>query len=362
MRNNPRMPLVCLAFVIIIFGAVSAAGSDTINVQINPPQVLPPIRAVFDPAGEENPEYVPAAARLRFGPRAQQMVPPVVPAYPGKPISKCSPTFCPPPPVCQPAACGPPPCILPSRKWGQIELFTQVFFPRIKGTVRWPTAVTSALGPFVTTDIDLNDDLGIPEHKALLEYHARCQIRPHWAIYYSIMPITLEGNKTLTRDIAYGIWVYTAGTRINTKWNFTYQRVALAYQPIDNCNARLSIYGGWVFDEQWLHLKSNICNGQGSTIYRTRHQVVSGIDFQRCIRTTCNGATLSCDNRFGISYLDNTLGIDVQSGLQFSVPMNSGRWGFARGGYRWLNFHESRNDLRLEVNMVGGFVEAGLIF
>jgi hypothetical protein len=362
MRRNPRTPLVCLLFFVVIFSTIPASGNDTITVQVNPPTVLPPVRAIFDPGNEESPEFVPAAAGFRFRPRAQPVVPALVPTYPGKPITKCSPSFCPSPPMCQPAPCGPPQCILPSRKWGQIELFTQVYFPRISGMVRWPSMVTSLLVPYATTDIDLNDDLGIPKHKVLLEYHARCQIRPHWSIYYSIMPISLEGNNTLSRAIAYGIWVYPAGTHINTKWNYTYQRVALAYQPIDNCNARLSIFGGWLFDEQWLHLKSNICGGHGSTIYRTRHQVVSGIDFQRCIRTTCNGLTVSCDNRFGISYLDNTLGIDVQTGLQFSVPMNAGRWGFARGGYRWLNFSESRTDLRLDVNMVGGFVEAGLIF
>lgn len=360
MRKNPYMVLVCLAFFLAIPGMASAISNEAINVQINPPQVLPPVPLLSHLGSEETPEYVPAMARLGSGPRMAPIAAKTVAGI-GKPITKCSAPVCP-PPVLEPAVCGSPPCILPSRKLGQMELFTQVFFPRIRGTFRWPTLVTRLLVPYATTDIDLNDDLGIPKHKTLLEYHSRCQIRPNWAIYYSIMPIALEGNKTITRPIAYGIWLYPAGTHINTKWNYTYQRVALAYQPINTCNARLAVYGGWLFDEQWLHLKSGVCGGRGSTIYRTRHQVVSGIDFQRCIRTNCNGSTLSSDIRFGISYLDNTLGIDVQAGLQFSVPMNSGRYGFARGGYRWLNFDENRVDLRMEVNMAGGFVEAGLIF
>jgi hypothetical protein len=48
--------------------------------------------------------------------------------------------------------------------------------------------------------------------------------------------------------------------------------------------------------------------------------------------------------------------------LRFSVPLNSGRWGFVRGGYRLLNFYENRTDLKMDVNMEGGFAEAGLIF
>jgi hypothetical protein len=44
------------------------------------------------------------------------------------------------------------------------------------------------------------------------------------------------------------------------------------------------------------------------------------------------------------------------------VPMNCGRWGFARGGYRLINFTENRNDLRLDIGLEGGFVEGGLIF
>ncbi len=76
----------------------------------------------------------------------------------------------------------------------------------------------------------------------------------------------------------------------------------------------------------------------------------------------CNGATLSCDTKVGLGFLDGTFGLDVQTGLQFSVPMNSGRWGYAKGGYRLINFTEDRNDLRLDALFEGGFAELGMIF
>ena len=40
--------------------------------------------------------------------------------------------------------------------------------------------------------------------------------------------------------------------------------------------------------------------------------------------------------------------------MQFSVPMNSGRWGYAKGGYRFINFKEDRTDLRLDTYLEGG--------
>jgi hypothetical protein len=48
--------------------------------------------------------------------------------------------------------------------------------------------------------------------------------------------------------------------------------------------------------------------------------------------------------------------------VRFSVPMGAGRWGYARGGYRYLSLAEDRTDFRLDATLEGGFVEAGLIF
>ncbi|HMK34859.1 MAG TPA: hypothetical protein VK463_07325 [Desulfomonilaceae bacterium] len=265
-------------------------------------------------------------------------------------------------PAASPVACAPPkpapPCILPRRYPGQFELATQVFFASIHGTI----AAGSGFGFIPASVMDFSEDLGLPVHKTLLEYSAWCQFRPNWAVYYSIMPISLEGNQDAPRTLYYRGMIIPQGTRINTKWHFTYQRVGLVYQAISNCNAILSIYGGWLFNDQKFSAHSVICAGQTCTTDRTRNMVFSGVGLQKCIRTMCNGGTLSCDTKVNLGYLDNTFALDVQTGLQFSVPMNAGRWGFARGGYRLLNFNEDRNDLRMDSSLEGGFVEAGLIF
>ena len=63
-----------------------------------------------------------------------------------------------------------------------------------------------------------------------------------------------------------------------------------------------------------------------------------------------------------MGYLDDTFVVDLQVGGQFSVPMNAGRWGYARSGYRFIDFKEDRDDLRFDTTLEGWFIEAGLIF
>jgi hypothetical protein len=238
------------------------------------------------------------------------------------------------------------------------ELAVQVFWARVRGTLKNPGAVFG----FPASELDLNDDLGLDKHKVLLEYSAWCQFRPQWAFYYSIMPIHLDGDHILTRNAVFGTMLLPIGTRLVTKWDFTYQRVGIVYQPINTCNATVSVYGSWLFNEQRYRVGSDICGGTCATVDRTRNMVMTGLGLQKCIRTMCNGGTLSCDTKASVGFLDNTFALDVQTGLQFSVPMNAGRWGFVRGGYRLLNFTEDRNDLRMDTSMEGGFVETGLIF
>ena len=110
--------------------------------------------------------------------------------------------------------------------------------------------------------------------------------------------------------------------------------MGIMYQPIVTCNASVSVFGAWLFmDQQFTLNAGSHCPMTGTTtVDRKRHMAMSGIEVQKCVRTLCNGGTLSCDTRVGMGYLDGTYGLDVQSGFRFSVPMNCGRWGYARGG------------------------------
>jgi hypothetical protein len=212
------------------------------------------------------------------------------------------------------------------------------------------------------SQVDFNDDLGIPAYHGLMEYTARYQLRPRWALHYSVMTSQMGDSYIPNRSFNFGMWTYTAGSTVRPKWQFLYQRVGLLYQPIVSPWAIVSLFSYWTLNDQSLRVKTEVCTGRGNKLSRTRNMVMSGIEVQKCIITLPNSGTLSCDNRFGIGYLDDTLALDIQTGLQFSVPMNAGRWGYGKGGYRFINFKEDRSGLRLDSRMEGGFVEMGLIF
>jgi hypothetical protein len=350
MRRSPFMVLVCLLFLIISVN--SAWTEDFLDVVVQYPAGEEDA-SILSLAGsaDETPSVRQASARPFYGERSQ------FPASPPTRVTKCKPEVCVPGTSCMPMpTMG---CKLPMRMLGQWELAVQVFFARVDGKVK-QTGYAGGIIP--ASDIDLTGDLGVPSNGVFLEYSARYQLAPHWAVYYSIMPIELEGNNTLDRDLFYGRLWLPAGTRVHTRWDFTYQRLGLLYQPIVNCNASVSVFGGWTYNEQYTQVFNYVCHGHCSTISRTRHMVNSGIEIQKCLMTKCTGATMSCDSRVGFNYLDGTFGVDVQTGVRLSVPMGANRWGYARGGYRYLNLSENRTDMTLDVNLSGGFVEAGLIF
>ncbi len=347
MRRSPRNLLVCLVLLYIISpNAVASAENDSLRVIVNPPlqqgeisPLVSPQPAVFDAATDER-IFQPASAVGMPWPGGNRFF------GPPKPITKCKTGVCPP----APSLCGPK-CLLPQRRWRQWEFSAQTFYARVRGKLSWINPTTG----FVHPDVDFNDGLGLPDHKWLMEYSARHQFRPHWSCFYSIMPI--EMDETYQHPSFPGIVLHT-------KWEHVYQRVGIMYEPIKTCNASLSVFTTWLFMDQKFTLNAGShCPTNSTTIVdRTRQMIMSGIEFQKCVRTLCNGGTLSCDNRVGLGYLDDTFGLDVQAGFRFSVPMNCGRWGYARAGYRLIEFKEDRNDLRMDHKLEGIFGELGLIF
>jgi hypothetical protein len=356
MRRNPFTLLVCIAFLLLSLNASASQSENSIRVIIKPltgtaQGAIPPLYSA-DPSadGIGGPVFTQAAARGYYAPR------PYRPLRPTRPIVKCKPPACPVGVPCAPKLA--PPCILPRRMMGQWEFGIQAFFATIGGTVQSPATVFG----IPASEIDFSSDLALPVHQVLWEYKGKFQFRPSWGVFYSIMPIHLEANNIAPRTLYIGQTIIPQGTAIKTNWDFVYQRVGLLYQPIFGCNANVSIYASWAFNDQQFRLSSGICAGRCSTVDRTRNMVMTGIGIEKCIRTLCNGATLSCDSRVDIGFLDGVFALDVEPGMRFSVPLNCGRWGYLRGGYRYLNFKEDRDDLRLDTVMQGGYAEMGIIF
>ena len=356
--------LLCLVFVANVLPMARGDSSESIKVIIKPPAEDSRDGPRYHSTKKGQKKHVasgsfPSGDSMFRLASAPGLYPPPPYGFRGayKPITKCKPS---PRPACGSPPCGPicPTCILPRRMPGQWEASTQVLFARLRGTVEW----SYGAGTITASDVDFNDSLGLPGHDTFLEYSGRYQLRPSWSLYYSAMPIELEGTTNPQESFTFGAWTFAAGSSVRSKWQFLYQRVGLYYHPINTPMMVVSLGGSWVFNDQRLRLNSGTCSGQGNRVDRTRNLAMTSIEVQNCVVTLPNATTLSSDNRFGIGFLDDTLLLDVQAGFQYSVPMNAGRWGFARGGYRFIDFKEDRNDLRLDTCLEGGFVELGLIF
>jgi hypothetical protein len=323
---------VCIFFCLVCCSGASAQGSQVIKVFVepnyNPEQGhLSGLGSPRLPEGYTQAGYKTASPRVDpcFGSCPLPGKSAIIKVRPAVP--QCGPVGCLPP-------LPPPPCILPRRQWGQMELAGQIFYARIKG--RFGRSHQFVPGGFV--EADLNLDALVQDRVWVQEYSARCQFAPHWGVMYSIM---------LMREI-----------------NMIYQRVGLIYDVVSTCNAKFSVFGSWLLNDQRIAYTHNPVCGTNSrvTMDRTRNMVQAGAELQRCIKTLCNGATFSCDNRVGIGFNDNTFNMDVQAGFRLAVPMNAGRWGYLRGGYRLVEFFEERRDLKMNTRLDGGFAELGLIF
>jgi hypothetical protein len=85
--------------------------------------------------------------------------------------------------------------------------------------------------------------------------------------------------------------------------------------------------------------------------------------FEKCLKTTYTKATLSLQCVAAGAFLDDAVGAEAETALKYSIPMNNGRRGFVKGGYRYLTYKKKSSDARMfDIALEGGFLQAGLVF
>lgn len=253
-------------------------------------------------------------------------------------------------------------CFLPEPRVRGWNADAEALFARIKGKVRYTRGLYS-YNYYAADyqDIDLNSTLNVPDHWVLGSYSLRYHFRPKWTIRYSIMPMQVNGSGTINDPIVFGGHQFGSLQNAIVKWERIYQRVGLIYQPIKNNKARVSIFGDYV------RLDDKITVGQvgccSSTMNNDLNMAMAGLEFERCLKTgrLCNSLSLEC--RAGVAFLDDSVGADVSSGLKYSIPLGSGRWGYVSGGYRYINYKTSRSDAyQSDTTAEGGYVRVGFLF
>jgi len=351
LRRIPYTPLVCIAIFLstVLLNASWAAGPDeSLEVLLKPSQPSSP------------PAPVSHKAKTRYAYAKQIAVlpgpDPCQPLPAG--ISKINPPFLP-----YYSTAG---CVLPKPRAGQWEMEAQVFFARTKGTIGWPRYSPYFWGySGWENKADFSDDLNLPKSVTWVDLSARYQFRPSWSFRYAVLFNEIRGGGQPQNWFMFGNqWgiIFGFGFDIHTKWQHSYHRLSLVYDAIKTCTTSVSVEAGWVHTDDKIDLSCTSCGWWTQSFSRGGDSAMASIGFQTCLKTAPNGGTLSCDNKVSAIFLDDVEGWDVQLGARYSIPLNCGRSGYVKGGYRYVGLKKQQHDLLFTNNLEGGFIEGGLIF
>ena len=253
-------------------------------------------------------------------------------------------------------------CCLPVSRAKGWELEAQVIFARIKGKVRMSNSLwgQSSWAWGNALDQDLNGDWGLPEHSAVGSFSLAYRFRPKWSLRYSIMPWELNGSGGNLQNYGYG---YGQGSRV--KWQRLYQRLELVYDPIFTYRSRVGVFAGYTRLDEKLSFGGTNWSAV-NTAPTFDHQLnmgMAGLEFERCLKTARFGNTLSCECRAGVAFLDEAFGSDLMTGLRYTIPLGSGRWGYVGAGYRYVTFKKGYSEFKqIDTSLEGGYLKMAFIF
>ncbi|MEJ2717761.1 MAG: hypothetical protein P8182_11565 [Deltaproteobacteria bacterium] len=332
LRRKPHTLLVCLLFLITVFAADALGYSIKQASAVNCPE---------DYFAPTMPRY---KAITKVKPHPILKVRPFGEAWSGTTSGKLGRAL----------------CCLPRPKTKGWELSAEVIFARTKGKIRYNRG--QYWGGYygnASPDLDLNSNLGIPDHNAVASMTVAYRFRPHWSVRYSLMPMEVTGTGGNMLNQAY----YSQG--LNVKWQRLYHRVGLLYDPVRTYRARISLFGDYVRVDEKISGIWGTCvtcpGGGGDTYDHALNMAMAGLEFERCLKAGRWGNYLSCDCKAGIAFLDKAFGSDITAGLKCTIPMGKGRWGYIGGGYRFITFKKGYSEVeQIDTAIEGGFLKMGI--
>lgn len=247
-----------------------------------------------------------------------------------------------------------------SKRW---EAGAEVMFARAKGTV---TYITDRLGGFAVNErpeVDLNDQLKVPEHPVIGTFWMSYRIHPRWALKYQITPFEINGDGNATNNFSFGTNTnnFGSGQEVSVKWARQYHRIGLAYDPIRTHKARITVLGEYVrLDDRLDLVQVGCCSDRFDS---DLNMGLFGLEFERALKTGRYSNTLSLECKAAVAFGDEAFGSDLSSGLAYRISLNSGRWGYVKGGYRYITYKKNFSDYKKwDTALEGGFLQMGLIF
>jgi len=231
----------------------------------------------------------------------------------------------------------------------------------MKGKVRFSGGMF--WGTYGFDDIDLNSDMGLDDHGVMPSFMAMYKFRPKWSFRYSLMPMTMMGSGQAGKSFVFGNTLYTAGQPVNIEWQRLEQRLGLVYDVVHAHSSRFSLFGDYVRITDRIKTMQMQFGMGGGIMDNDLNMAMAGGEFEKCLRTAYNKATFSLACVAGAAFLDDVVGAEAETALKYSIPMNCGRWGFVKGGYRYLTYKRKSSDARMfDMAMEGGFLQMGFVF
>ena len=106
----------------------------------------------------------------------------------------------------------------------------------------------------------------------------------------------------------------------------------------------LRVVGQWVHADDKISVNCSVCFNLERAFSKSTDAALVGLEYQRCVKTALNGGTLSLEHKAGFIFYDDSEGWDLQTGLRYTIPLNCGRWGYLKGGYRFIQIKRSQPD------------------
>ncbi|MDQ7781815.1 MAG: hypothetical protein RDU20_02985 [Desulfomonilaceae bacterium] len=254
-------------------------------------------------------------------------------------------------------------CLLPMARPKGWEMNAAAFFARMKGTVRY---VRGNIGygyqyGIYGQDVDLNSDLGVPDHGVVPEFSATYRFKPNWSLRYSIMPMSMENTHNPSRSFVFGSNQFNTFQNSKVKWERLVQHAGIVYDPVKTYRSRISIFTDYVrVDDKISFINLGCC---GDTWDESMNMAMAGLEFERCLRTGRINNTLSMVCKAGVGFLDEAFASEVMTGLKYSIPLNNGRRGYITGAYRFATYKKGYSDVKsLDVAMEGASIQMGFVF
>ncbi len=256
----------------------------------------------------------------------------------------------------------------PAMGIGRWEISGGVLFASLRGSIAWPR-YAGAYGNYGgyygnTNEANFSDALQLPGHLAVPTWSIKYMFRPNWAARYSGLAFEAKGGGQPSQYVMFGPnqQFYGIGQSVQSKYQHGYHRVGLVYDAIRRYGSTVRVFADWVHVDDRIELLASNYTGQVAVFSNGTDAAITGLELQKYVKSSANGATLSWDCRAGAIFLDDVQGVDAQAGAQYTIPLNAGRTGFVRAGYRIVQLQKAPSSFLLKDELQGGYMEMGFIF